>query len=151
MALLHLCCIFILNSDFFYNFWRKFRFFKITNKQYIINAYEVGLSRKALKANLKLDAFCTYHDVVQHTLNTYYNYPYRRLIKCCPVNPSHFLWKVLIHDFNYPFIKIELLRDNPAEVVDSYSWERSINMEFYDSQLIRNHLKRLRSSGNEQR
>ncbi|MBC8552896.1 MAG: hypothetical protein H8D23_25000, partial [Candidatus Brocadiales bacterium] len=81
-------------SSYFRDFWKKFIFIEKTNKQFIINTYEVGLSRKALRAGMKLGVFCPYQTLVSHTLNHYPNYPYRNLIGCCSVNPSHFLWRV---------------------------------------------------------
>lgn len=32
------------------------------------------------------------------------------------VNPSHYFWDVLLTVFDFPFLKIELLRDNPSQI-----------------------------------
>ena len=37
-------------------------------------------------------------------------------------NPAHFLWRPLIERDGVPFIKVELLRDNPARVFGLENW-----------------------------
>ena len=40
-----------------------------------------------------------------------------------PTNPSHFRWRTLLADDAVPFIKLELIRDNPSRVLDAAAWE----------------------------
>ncbi len=39
-----------------------------------------------------------------------------RLRRMIPVNPSHFDWRSMLHSGQVPFVKAELLRDNPANI-----------------------------------
>lgn len=43
-----------------------------------------------------------------------------------PYNPSHLLWKQLVIRFGIPFIKVELLRDNPWMIGDTVGWRRVV-------------------------
>ena len=60
------------------------------------------------------------------------------------VNPSHFLWDILITHYNYPFIKRELLLNNPARILNIESWEFLLKqLTGYDTNLIISNLKRI--------
>jgi lipopolysaccharide biosynthesis protein len=43
-----------------------------------------------------------------------------------PYNPAHLLWKTLVARYRIPFIKIELLRDNPCEVGGVHAWRNVV-------------------------
>lgn len=136
----------VVASEFFEKFWRDVYFFEKTDKMVIVHVLEVGLTGKALRAGFRVEAFCAYTEVVAHTLDCYPDYPHRELIKNFHVNQSHFLWRVLIHDFHYPFLKIELLRDNPAQVADADRWEDLVDPASYAPQHIKKHLARVKRS-----
>jgi hypothetical protein len=40
-----------------------------------------------------------------------------------PLNPTHHLWRVLVTQFNYPFLKTELIRRNPARLPGVAEWQ----------------------------
>jgi lipopolysaccharide biosynthesis protein len=42
-----------------------------------------------------------------------------------PANPTHFLWRELIEE-GVPFLKVELLRDNPARIADLGGWREVV-------------------------
>jgi rhamnosyltransferase len=63
------------------------------------------------------------------------------------VNVSHFHWKELLLEERMPFLKIELLRDNPMNI-DIADYQQVINdVSNYDCDLIRNHLARITVHG----
>ena len=53
-----------------------------------------------------------------------------------PLNPTHFLWGTLIA-MGCPFLKRELLRDNPARIPGVLRWEKVVrSVSDYDPDLI---------------
>ena len=56
-------------------------------------------------------------------------------------NPAHFRWRELI-ECGFPFVKVELLRDNPAGV-DLSGWDRFLSSRGFDVGLIKRHLHRV--------
>lgn len=155
-----------IKSPFFENFWKSVRF-----RQYrplIIKEYELGLSKQAIRQGLKVGAVCNYLDLrrdllgdddlkkrvpntspvqeVQHRRDEYLN---KWLLKnelnlsYTHVNPTHFMWKILITRYHHPFIKIDLIRDNPCKIPDLWEWKDVIEKTGYDTNLITKHLKRV--------
>ena len=60
------------------------------------------------------------------------------------VNTTHHFWKEILISGKVPFIKIELLRDNPMKM-DIDDFEHTIQkVSHYDTDLIKNHLTRMR-------
>jgi len=60
------------------------------------------------------------------------------------VNTTHHFWKEILISGKVPFIKIELLRDNPMNM-DIDDFEHTIQeVSNYDTHLIDNHLGRMR-------
>jgi len=57
-------------------------------------------------------------------------------------NPTHFRWRELI-DAGFPFIKVELLRDNPEEL-DLTGWDTLLREKGYAPQLVNTHLDAVR-------
>lgn len=59
-----------------------------------------------------------------------------------PLNGTHFFWDYMIDHMRCPFIKRDLLQQNPAEVPYLIYWERVINnVSDYDTDLIVKHLE----------
>ncbi len=115
-------------QDFkFLHFWESYTIYKY--KRNVIEYYEVGLSRYMLKNAYKLAAYCPMDQSMSDTYNM-----------------SHFSWKSLITDKGCPFLKIELLRDNPM-MIDLSEVKDVIGNEIdYPIELISNHLKRVAKS-----
>jgi rhamnosyltransferase len=132
-------------SEFFRTFWQQFRF--IDNKEYCINHYEVGLSQRALRHNLKLGVYCDYNQVLEEALLTETDVITKRFLThaaALPINISHFCWKTLIEKFRCPFLKIELLRDNPSQVLDTGKWRGVLTRHTdFNVNVIDDHLKRV--------
>ena len=109
-------------SNVFRDFWGNFKI--IENKMALIVANEVKFSRSLRESGLRVGAFV----------------PSKGITK---LNISHFYWKRLIEEERFPFIKIELLRDNPVDV-DIEGWEDVISgVSEYDVGLIERHLSRM--------
>jgi hypothetical protein len=43
-----------------------------------------------------------------------------------PLNPTHHLWRVLATRFDYPFLKTELIRRNPADLPGVTEWKKLV-------------------------
>ncbi len=115
----------VVESKVFQDIWKTYKVYKI--KRNIILQYEIGLSRKFLKAGYSMGVYCSYDK-----LNT-------TLIR----NASHYSWRELLEKFRCPILKVELLRDNPKNI-NTLGWEELIkNTSSYDIGMIQRHLKRM--------
>jgi hypothetical protein len=83
--------------------------FQNMDKAEIIKAGELGLTATLREAGLRSHALYGTPNVGP-------------LGKQFPANPTHSLWRVLIESGRLPFVKVELLRDNPAGVPDICDW-----------------------------
>ncbi len=141
-------------------FWARLSAEK--DKEAVITKYEVGLTQGLLKAGYKPAAYAPAELPILISLQRQVLSKLRR--KKSPinlvlkfmlhnaafrkkgVNPTHFFWKELIHDYRMPFVKVELLRDNPRRVniraFDVFLQSRSA----YPVHFIKSHLERM---GNE--
>lgn len=83
--------------------------FTLMSKEEIILHGELGLSVALRAEGLRLDAVWR---------------PAGRLRRVMPVNPSHFDWASMLRTGQVPFLKAELLRDNPANIAWIGSWRQ---------------------------
>ena len=79
------------------------------SKSELIRSREIGLSRVLRNAGLQLRAL---YDPTRHGL----------VSRFFRFNPSHILWRELVEGAGIPFIKVELLRDNPQYVENVQKW-----------------------------
>jgi glycosyltransferase involved in cell wall biosynthesis len=84
-----------LNSSTFIDFWNEFSIYE--NKQELIVQNEIGFSQLLLESELEIGA------LVPATELGY-------------LNNSHIHWKKSLIQYHSPFIKVELLRDNPFNI-----------------------------------
>lgn len=128
----------VFTSEVFCKFFDDLIF--SNNKYLIIREYEIGLSKMLLKNDFKLFALCNYFDVssdfYENSSNTFANSSSLK-------NPTHFFWDTLITKFQCPFIKRELIMDNPSRVPDVYNWKKVVKTTGYDANLIEDHIKNL--------
>jgi rhamnosyltransferase len=93
-------------------------------KPSIISEGEVSLSQSLIRAGFRGSAIC----------------PYDRLRKSRsdgPCNASHFYWDQLIARLGCPFIKRELIRDNPMKLASAGYWKGFLERyTSYDTSLI---------------
>jgi lipopolysaccharide biosynthesis protein len=132
-------------------FWRSVR--PVRNKLWVILHYEVGMTRAMLKYGLRCAALYPYKDLIAridpaaivkrgkdepedsdpfvinrktHLTHLLYSASHR-----VPMNPTAELWRQMM-EVRFPFIKRELLRDNPARVIDLVDW-REVARATYDA------------------
>lgn len=104
--------------------------FSVMSKKDIVKKGELNLSRRLSAAGFKYNALY---------LTTRSGLAARYL----PANPTQFLWRELLFEEKIPFLKIELLRDNPLGLEDAetiLSVVETIDCSF--CQLIKAHLAR---------
>lgn len=130
--------------QFFTEFWNSYKF--VSNKEYIINNYEIGITQKAIKTKLRIKAFCDYNEVLNEYCIKNADGKFDIITKRKGIsNPMHYFWKFIIQNFQCPFIKIELLRDNPLGINGINTWPDILKQHtFYNENLIINHLKRIK-------
>jgi hypothetical protein len=134
-------------------FWKQIR--PVKSKTWVVNNYEVGLSQRMLRGGLRLSSVWRYHDLIRdvnpawlmkprkeenvkgaqsgepmrdmrfvHAHRIRYNVVARK-----PLNPTSDLWRQLLRA-GFPFMKRELLRDNPTEVADVTEWRDEVARHF---------------------
>ena len=111
------------------------RSYAAMSKRQIILEGEVSLSRHLSAAGFRHNALyrSTQASFVEH---------------CLLGNPSHFLWRELMFDEGIPFLKVELLRDNPLGLEDAEAILAAVDRldpEF--AGVIARHLARVRTGG----
>jgi len=146
----------LLQNDAFQDFWKNVH--TLSNKEQVIEQYEIGLSRQMLTHGIKLDAYSkvkvSLKDKIVLQLQTLSFEKLKRKISSLfhhssatatlgQVNPTLTLWKALILEEKMPFIKRELLRDNPKNIDINDVYETIEKISSYDISLITKHLERL--------
>jgi lipopolysaccharide biosynthesis protein len=100
-----------IRSDAWRRFWQSVR--PVPSKSMMIRRYEVGLTQCLSRAGLRCEALWPVATLCQ---------PDRATAR---VNPTHHLWRQLL-DAGFPFIKRELVRDNPAGIADAAEWRQAV-------------------------
>ncbi len=130
-------------------FWKSVR--PVRNKLWVILHYEIGMTRDLLKPGLRCAALYPYRDLIAridpsslvrhdkddpddtdafvinrktHLKRLLYSASHR-----VPMNPTAELWRQLM-EVRFPFIKRELLRDNPASVIDVADWRDTVRQYY---------------------
>jgi lipopolysaccharide biosynthesis protein len=152
----------VLESEAWRSFWRDVR--PVSSKPWIIARYEIGLTQWLLRAGLRCAALWPYYDLVQdidpllledrkerrrvHDAAMHARRYQARHIRTCvmqnrPLNPTSDLWRQLLNA-GFPFIKRELLRDNPGDVPDAADWREVVQGRTgADTTLIERDLQRI--------
>jgi hypothetical protein len=123
----------VLRTPTWRRFWAGVR--PVPSKHSIIHAYEVGFTRDMLRGGLRCRALFAYSDLIAAIPTPDDHPPIARVLadanarrlrektaREAPLNPTSDLWRELL-GLGYPFIKRELLRDNPARVPDVVDWQ----------------------------
>lgn len=134
-----------LKTPWFNIFWKKYR--NHHGRRQTITNGEKALSRSAQKNKIELIPMFPYYEIKQFVLTSQEPLEvWREKMKSCEVNPYHFFWKELIENFNYPFIKVELLRTNPSKIANINEYKFVLQGKCdYPVSLIENHVKRVRN------
>lgn len=100
------------------NFWNDKNFVFFEKKSSVVLWQEVFLGNWILE-NLKSKIVYPYADLIEMTprINPFPNIR--------PLNPTVFYWKCLIHDFGFPFIKKEVLRNALSKDISWKNLEQS--------------------------
>lgn len=147
----------ILQSKVFTDFWKNVKI--LYSKDEIIQHYEVGLSQILIKSGFT-PAVSTYFQPTWMQKTTIFLRKFTpqkilkklhsilsgkaKIIRLGKINTAHYFWKELLLSGDVPFIKIELLRDNPMQV-NIEDFEHTIQqVSSYDISLIHKHLQRMR-------
>jgi len=132
----------VLESRVFQQFWHTLPYFY--RKRVIIWDCEVGLSQRLLHSGFALGALCEYEHLLSEQPDAVQAAVSRGGLLGGPANMNNNLWKVLLEQYRCPFLKIELLRDNPKNLTDLYQWRSVLRQSSsYDCDLIRRHLTRM--------
>lgn len=98
--------------------------FATLNKQSIIQSGEISLSQSLLRSGFRGNAVCP-----SNRLRKFSNFG--------PCNATHFYWDELIARLRCPFIKRELIRDNPMKLASVGYWKGFLERyTAYDTSLI---------------
>ena len=134
-----------LNTPWFLRYWKTYRSHQ--DRMKTIAAGEKGLSQSAQKAGIQLIAMCEYKNLKNFILQRNLSLePWRQRLAETAVNPYHFMWKELIQNFDFPFIKVELLKLNPWNIDKLADYTAVVSQHCnYPVSLIANHLSRMKS------
>jgi hypothetical protein len=137
-----------LHAEAFAKFWRSVR--PVPMKFYVVHAYEVGVTQAMMKGGLSCAALWPYEaliklvdrgeleklilaeedelgkaDPIQQTRKLQVLRIRDGVARRVALNPTADLWRQLLLS-GFPFIKRELLRDNPAKVEDVGDWKEVV-------------------------
>lgn len=153
----------VLASPAWRRFWSEVR--PTPSKHWVIQRYEIGLSQILIRAGFNVRALWPYSALIEdidpvlllegRAEGTYSADPLDDVRKAharrvrdaavyrVPLNPTSDLWRQLLRA-GFPFIKRELLRSNPSEVLDIVDWrEVARTVTAADFSLIERDLQRV--------
>lgn len=119
-----------LNSEAFREFWNGVEC--LTDKDLIIDRYEIGLSTALRAKGLSLAALYPYDTVIAAAKRMGSAFQYHQLLNEQPLNTTLFCWDLLIQEFGYPYLKTELLRLNRLKSQSIESWPSLVGNAFPD-------------------
>ena len=147
----------VIQSSSFKSFWEQVKV--LHNKDDIIQQYEIGLTKTLLANGLSSSIYTKFNPTNMQKITIFLKKftPSKiinkitailsgqdKLKRLGKVNTTHHFWKEILISGKVPFIKIELLRDNPINM-DIDDFEHTIQeVSNYDTHLIDNHLGRMR-------
>ncbi|HTU53571.1 MAG TPA: rhamnan synthesis F family protein [Acetobacteraceae bacterium] len=127
----------VLQSHAWKKFWSEVR--PLAMKRWVIRRFEIGLSQTMLRAGFRLHSVWPYHALLGDTLagagspagptddpllaagRRHERRIRQALAEGLPLNPTSDLWRSLLRR-GYPFLKRELLRQNPTRIADLWDW-----------------------------
>lgn len=134
-----------VRSPFFKRYWKHLPL--VSDRRLVIDLFELGYTREALAAGHSVGAVYDCWSLMQRELHA----------DCAPVdrkawlthwllqrkNPTLILWPTLVRELAFPFIKIELIRDNPFNDPAWPLWSDIVGERSPEwATLINEHLKR---------
>lgn len=109
-----------------------------------IRNYEMRIPQMVKAAGHKVGAYIEAAEVLRHVRQNLPDHP--RFKAEDSANVMHEFWDVVISKYRCPAIKVELVRDNPLGV-DLAKLYETVARTDYDPNLIRDHIRRLRTGG----
>ena len=147
----------VITSAAFKQFWEQVEV--LHDKDDIIKRYEVGLSKSLFNNGLSSTIYTEFQVSILQRVSIFVKKftPSKILNKIIAIlnkkdkikrigkiNTTHHFWKELIVFGKTPFVKIELLRDNPMKI-NIHDFEHIIHeVSDYDTVLIEKHLQRVK-------
>lgn len=147
-----------LESPQFRRFWAGVRY--VQSKRWIIRRYEVTFTQAMVEGGLHCTALYPQRaaaaafiaamrcgellarEDLADDYRTYVEKLYRAVQRGDPINATHFLWDYLIDPLGCPFVKRELLAQNPSRIPGVDKWPELIGRSTsYDTDLILRHLR----------
>jgi Rhamnan synthesis protein F len=152
-----------LASDAFAGFWSGVR--AVRSKGWVVTRYEVGLSRALIAAGLRCRALWPYAGIIETlrestaarekgpaepSRDPFAAASVRQeervldaALRHLPLNPTADLWLALI-ERGFPFLKRELLRENPSWVPDVAAWPSAVGkIGTFNTDIIMRDLERV--------
>jgi lipopolysaccharide biosynthesis protein len=131
----------VIESDVFRRFWFDMPFCR--SKHVVIWKGEVGLSRALTEAGFEFDVLCRYEDL-RASNESAISEVERRKAFGRTVNSTHYFWDLLLKEHRCPFLKVQLLRDNPKNVENVRGWMEILSdCDFGLQDEIKRHLVRM--------
>ena len=143
-----------LQSPAFRRFWRRLPYFN--SKYWNIRYGEIRLTQVLTQRKLRAIVLNPYWNTANAALRrlqsasregppeyqAFLDKLQGLLVLGRPLNQSHYFFETLLTDFRCPFIKRELIADNPVKMPYSWRWAELIaHCSDYDSNLIYRHLQ----------
>jgi lipopolysaccharide biosynthesis protein len=132
----------------------------VQSKQWVIQRYEIGLTRAMRRVGLRCAALFPYEMAaavfaaqvrdgeltrqagLSASNRRYFAQMMRRLARGRPMNPMHWFWVELVSKMRCPFIKRELLIYNPFGVLHVDGWRNIVrSVSTYDTELAARHMR----------
>jgi hypothetical protein len=134
----------VLVSRAWHDFWRQVR--PVQSKEWVIRRYEVGLTQSLMRAGFACAALWNYTELLRRLDPALAGIPAEKkegedarvdarrshwgrimfgVVSRRPLNPTSDLWRQLLQS-GYPFLKRQLLRENPSGVLDIADWREEL-------------------------
>jgi lipopolysaccharide biosynthesis protein len=144
-----------LQSKQFREFWHRFPY--VNKKKWIIERGEIGLSQLLVQHKFRAGVLAPYWQAAERILEKINKVdsaalaPAHRefleritnhIVRGTPMNQSHLFWESIVVDFDCPFLKREVIKQNPAGIPFTWRWPEMIGeRSSYDLSLISRHLQ----------
>lgn len=131
----------VFNSSAFKSFWAGFA--NYARKGVLIQKGELGLSKILSRAGFRMGSLCEYRRICAENPDQLERYR-SKLRGGRSLNPTHYFWDLIIRKYGCPFVKVELLRDDPTGSLPDQGWRPVLSeLSDYDATLIERHLARV--------
>lgn len=124
----------VLNSTTWLKFWDNLKNYH--RKDDIIVNFEIGLSMVLMVNGFNLNSYCKSNISINDAILKEHIYSSQLMKSSSDYNLTHVLWDFMISEYNFPFIKKELIEKNPLRLKTLQGLSKVINETNYDIQLM---------------